>query len=336
MSTSGPRVLGHRTRNMKSNPPTTADKINYKIWDKSQLISLRVIARKESEDSFWPLTEEQKKKLLSPDLEAFIEGNGYSPTPSPESHFTMDRCKDDPMLGTIWFSMNYARHHRTTWESASDTSLVDKYYAGCVLSYLLRKEPANEVRSGVKLDSAADLVIEYSPHRITHNSHRIGKCKIRAMDDGGLDIRLRGNDKGSKRHRVAILHAGLCFDTLDDDGKPGMTDKAFGQVARIAAARALIKLKAGNDFSIEKQSVIIILSVLGYLRFLHFEIPKPVIYALVRGDLQDLPFVEETCTQVRHTDWLDLGQKQDRTKTALIVSQIVSQGLDEQQSLPQV
>ncbi|KAI1735286.1 hypothetical protein F4680DRAFT_453197 [Xylaria scruposa] len=334
MSTSGPRKLGHRTKNMKSNASTTDDKINSTRWDKAQLVALHVIARKDSEDSFWPLTEEQKKKLLSPDLEAFIEGKGYSPIPSSESHFTMERCKDDPMLGRIWFSMNYARHHRTTWESTSDTSLADKYYADCVLSYLLRKEPANEVRSGVELDSAADLVIEYSPHRITHNSHRVGKCKIRAMDDGGLDVRLCGKDKGSKRDRVAILHAGLCFDTFNDDGKPEMTNEAFGQVTRIAAAHALDKHIAGSD--IEKQGILMVLSVLGYLRFLLFEIPKPVIHGLVRGDLQDLPFVDGTYSHVRHTDWLDLRQKEDRTKTALIVGQIVSQRLDERQSPPQV
>ncbi|KAI0188913.1 hypothetical protein EV127DRAFT_496685 [Xylaria flabelliformis] len=324
--------LSDLERRQSSTSPIAADEFNSTEWDASHLTALRILVKKNHSEFFWPLSWRQKKKLVSSEHKAFIEGKGYSPFPVSEWHFVGESCKDDPMLGHVWFSLNATRGYHN-WESASDPVLPDKNYASSILQYLLSKAPANGSKGRLRLSSADDFVVQYSPYRITHYSNGTGKCKIHAIDDGGLDLRVPGDDRRYVRSRVAVLIARRCFDSVDKDGKPVITDKGFGQLARVAMAQALDNYKLGSDA--EKQSVIVIISALGCLRFLHFEVPKVIIHELIeRGDLQNPSIKKSDTTMVSHTDWLDLRRKGHGKRVIRIVNQIVSQRLDEQKFCP--
>ncbi|KAI0553519.1 hypothetical protein F4679DRAFT_476132 [Xylaria curta] len=177
------------------------------------------------------------------------------------------------------------------------TEDVTVHYVSRWLSYLLDHSPANEARPDAEFPFVDGQVVVFSPTRIHHHYHnaKASKCKISAIDDGGLDLQQRGTGKGAWVHRVVMLEAKRGFDSFDDQGMPLMTDNVFAQLTRQALSAGLSNYR----FYGEDEHIIIAHAVQRWLRFLRFDIPAHYLVLLQReGTVNSLDVLNENCVRV--------------------------------------
>ncbi|KAI0865111.1 hypothetical protein F4860DRAFT_510274 [Xylaria cubensis] len=207
---------------------------------------------------------------------------------------------------------NYPRDVIPDWSSnTSEEFTVNS--AAELLKFLLRYSSTNQSRN---------RKVEFGG-RIWHNSKRgnLSNCLVRAIDDGGLDLTWLGPDKKIKKHRFVILEAKRCFDKVDKDGRPELSDKVLGQLARQAMAQTLEQHEM--DLKGDKK-VIVIFAVQCYYRFFEFTVPKRALEKLATiGYLKGLD--PTICTVgMRYTKWLNVwGSKTERETFVLTLEEIL-------------
>ncbi|KAI0183381.1 hypothetical protein EV127DRAFT_489915 [Xylaria flabelliformis] len=139
-------------------------------------------------------------------------------------------------------------------EDSKETAYEDAtvHYAACAIGWVVLKAPANQQPEGKpegSKEAPADrqvtkpYVVEFSRDKAHLNYLPKGSaCKIRAIDDGGLDLVKRTNVTEGLRSRVVLLEAKRYFNNIKE-GKPRINNKLFGQLAREATSQALCKYR---------------------------------------------------------------------------------------------
>ncbi|KAI0866258.1 hypothetical protein F4860DRAFT_509432 [Xylaria cubensis] len=124
-----------------------------------------------------------------------------------------------PLIGDSGESEDSKRSTFHAQESSKETAYEDAtvHYAACVIGWVVLKAPANQQPEGKpegSKEAPADrqvtkpYVVEFSRDKAHLNYLLKGSaCKIRAIDDGGLDLVKRMNVTERLRSRVVLLEA---------------------------------------------------------------------------------------------------------------------------------